>query len=209
MKLIITTSLLALASYLPRATADEGIDELCRELLDSIAADDPVAYAQCYTTISHRKRQISKLNLPSHAVDRQRLLAKLRLRNTTIRHSFRIMREQIADPKAKIEFVSAEANVKTETFMGVRITCTSRILCRFRVNGEEWVLDLDDGILLDGQWFLSDDPSSLENRFRIINFRPSGRDKEGNIVYGRVVEKRQETDRNSARKNQQLQKKLK
>ena len=161
MKLIITTSLLALVSYLPRATADEGIDELCRELLDSIAADDPVAYAQCYTTVRHRKNQISKLNLPSHAVDRQRLLAKLRKRNTTIRHSFRIMQEQIGDPKAKIEFVSAEANVETVTFMGVRTTGTSRILCRFRVNGEEWVLDLDDGVLLDGQWFLSDDPSSL------------------------------------------------
>jgi len=174
---------------LPGATADEGIDELCRELLDSIVADDPVAYAQCYTTISHRKKQISKLNLPSHAVDRQRLLGKLRDRNTTIRHSFRIMREQIADPKAKIEFLSAEANVETETFMGVRTTGTSRILCRFRVNGEEWVLNLDDGVLLNGQWFLSDDPSSLENRFKMINFRPSGRDKEGNIVYGRVIEK--------------------
>ena len=99
------------------------------------------------------------------------------------------MREQIADPKAKIEFVSAEANMETETFMGVRTTGTSRILCRFRVNGEEWVLDLDDGVLLDGQWFLSDDPSSMENRFRMINFRPSGRDKEGNIAYGRIVEK--------------------
>ena len=202
MKLIITTSLLALASYLPRATADEGIDELCRELLDSIAADDPVAYAQCYSTNRHRKRQMSKLGPSLSAEDTQRLLGKFRQRNTTIRHSFRIMREQIPDPKAEIKFVSAEANVKTETFMGVRTTGTSRILCRFRVNGEEWVLDLDDGILLDGQWFLSDDPSSLENRFRMINFRPSGRDKEGNIVYGRVVEKRQETDRNSARKNQ-------
>jgi len=187
MKLIITTSLLALASYLPRATADERIDELCRELLDSIAADDPVAYAQCYTTISHRKRQISKLNLPSHAVDRQRLLGKLRDRNTTIRHSFRIMREQIADPKAKIEFVSAEANVETETFMGVRTTGTSRILCRFRVNGEEWVLDLDDGVLQDGQWFLSDDPVSLETPTKKILFRPSGRDKDGRIIYGRVI----------------------
>ena len=37
---------------------------------------------------------------------------------------------------------------------------------------------------LNGQWFLSDDPSSMENRFRMINFRPSGRDKEGNIVKG-------------------------
>ena len=99
------------------------------------------------------------------------------------------MREQIGDPKAKIEFVSAEANVETVTFMGVRTTGASRILCRFRVNGEEWVLDLDDGVLLDGQWFLSDDPSSLENRFKMINFRPSGRDKEGNIVYGRVIKK--------------------
>ena len=187
MKLIITTSLLALASYLPRATADEGIDELCRELLDSIAADDPVAYAQCYTTISHRKRQISKLNLPSHAVDRQRLLAKLRLRNTTIRHSFRIMREQIADPKAKIKFVSAEAKVKTETFRGLTITTTSQILLRFRVDEEEWVLHLDDGVLQDGQWFLSDDPVSLETPTKKILFRPSGRDKDGRIIYGRVI----------------------
>ena len=103
------------------------------------------------------------------------------------------------EPEAEPE---PEAKVKTETFRGLTITTTSQILLRFRVDEEEWVLDLDDGILLDGQWFLSDDPSSLENRFRMINFRPSGRDKEGNIVYGRVVEKRQETDRNSARKNQ-------
>ena len=187
MKLIIITSLLALASYSPRATADERIDELCRELLDSIAADDPVAYAQCYTTISHWKRVISKLNTTGDPVDRQRLLGKLRDRNTTIRHSFRIMREQIADPKAKIEFVSAEANVETETFMGVRTTGTSRILCRFRVNGEEWVLDLDDGVLLDGQWFLSDDPVSLETPTKKILFRPSGRDKDGRLIYGRVI----------------------
>ena len=187
MKLIIITTLLALASYSPRATADERIDELCRELLDSIAADDPVAYAQCFTTISHRKRQISKLNLPGHAVDRQRLLAKLRERNTTIRHSFRIMREQIADPKAKIEFVSAEANVETETFMGVRTTGTSRILLRFRVDEEEWVLHLDDGVLLDSQWFLSDDPVSLETPTKKILFRPSGRDKDGRLIYGRVI----------------------
>ena len=187
MKLIVTSSLLALASYLPRATAVEGIDELCRELLDSIAADDPVAYAQCFTTISHRKRQISNLNHPGHAVDRQRILAKLRERNTTIRHSFRIMREQIANPKAKIEFVSAEANVKTETFMGVRTTGTSRILLRFRVDEEEWVLHLDDGVLQDGQWFLSDDPVSLETPTKKILFRPSGRDKDGRIIYGRVI----------------------
>jgi len=209
MKHIFAALVLAMACCSFSAAAEDGVEELCREVLNSIAADDPVAYAQCYSTNRHRKRQMSKLGPSLSAEDTQRLLAKLRLRNTTIRHSFRIMREQIADPKAKIEFVSAEANVKTETFMGVRITCTSRILCRFRVNGEEWVLDLDDGVLLDGQWFLSDDPSSLENRFKMINFRPSGRDNEGNIVYGRVVEKRQETDRNSARKNQQLQKKLK
>jgi hypothetical protein len=189
MKHIITASVLALASCLPSAAADEGIEELCRELLDSIAADDPVAYAQCYTTIRHRKRQMSKLNPPVSAKDRQRLLGKLRDRNTTIRYSFRIMREQIAGPKAKIEFVSAEAKVETLEFKGVRTAGTSEILCRFRVNGEEWVLDLDDGILLDGQWFLSDDPSSLENRFKRINFRPSGRDKEGNTIYGRVIEK--------------------
>jgi hypothetical protein len=41
MKHVITASVLALASCLPSAAADEGIDELCRELLDSIAADDP------------------------------------------------------------------------------------------------------------------------------------------------------------------------
>ena len=187
MKLIITTSLLAFASYLPRATAVEGIDELCRELLDSIAADDPVAYAQCYTTISHRKKQISKLNLSSHDVDRQRLLGKLRDRNTTIRHSFRIMREQIPDPKAKIQFVSAEAKVKTETFKGLTITATSQILLRFRVNEEEWILHLDDGVLQDGQWFLSDDPVSLETPTKKILFRPSGRDKDGRIIYGRVI----------------------
>ena len=187
MKLIIITTLLALASYSPRATADEGIDELCRELLDSIAADDPVAYAQCYTTISHRKKQISKLNLSSHAVDRQRILAKLRERNTTIHHSFRIMREQIPDPKAKIKFVSAEAKVKTETFRGLTITATSQILLRFRVDEEEWVLHLDDGVLQDGQWFLSDDPVSLETPTKKILFRPSGRDKNGRIIYGRVI----------------------
>ena len=187
MKHIIVASVLALASCLPNAAADEGIDELCRELLDSIAADDPVAYAQCYTGIRHRKRAMSLLIVSDE--DRQRLLDKFRDRNTTIRHSFRIMQEQIAGPKAKIEFISAEAKVETETFRGVRTTLTSQILCRFRVNGEEWVLDLDDGILLDGQWFLSDDPSSLENGMKRINFRPSGRDKEGNTIYGRVVEK--------------------
>ena len=206
MKHICAASVLAMACCSFSAAAEDGIEELCREVLNSIAADDPVAYAQCYSTNRHRKRQMSKLGPSLSSEDTQRLLGKFRQRNTTIRHSFRIMREQIPDPKAEIKFVSAEAKVKTETFMGVRITCTSRILCRFRVNGEEWVLDLDDGVLLDGQWFLSDDPSSLENRFRMINFRPSGRDNEGNIVYGRVVEKRQETDRNSARKNQQLQK---
>ena len=42
---------------------------------------------------------------------------------------------------------------------------------------------------LNGQWFLSDDPSSMENRFGMFKFGPSVRDKEGNIVYGRVVEK--------------------
>ncbi len=188
MKHIIAASVLVLASCLPGAAEDEGIDELCRELLDSIAADDPVAYAQCYTTIRHQKRAMSLLSVSDE--DRQRHLGKLRDRNTTIRHSFRIMREQIAGPKAKIEFVSAEAKVGTETFRGFRSTGTSQILCRFRVNGEEWVLDLDDGILLDGQWFLSDDPSSLENRLKRIDFRPSGRDKEGNIIYGRVEEKK-------------------
>ncbi len=187
MKHIIFASVLTLASCLPNATADEGIDELCRELLDSIAADDPVAYAQCYTTIRHRKRAMSLLSVSDE--DTQRLMDKLRDRNTTIRHSFRIMREQIAGPKAKIEFISAEAKVETENFGGVRTTLTSQILCRFRVNGEAWVLNLDDGILLDGQWFLSDDPSSLENSMKKISFRPSGRDKEGNTEYGRVVEK--------------------
>ena len=189
MKHIISAIILAMTSYLPGAAADNGIEELCRELLDSIAANDPVAYAQCYTTFRHRKKAMDNLNLPADAVDRKRLLGKLRDRNTTIRHSFKIMRDQIIDDLAEIEFVSVEANVKTETFMGVRTTGTSRIVCRFRVDGEEWVLDLDDGILLDGMWYLSDDPSSLENRFKKINFRPSGRDAEGNIIYGRVTQK--------------------
>ena len=209
MKHIFAALVLAMACCSFSAAAEDGVEELCREVLNSIAADDPVAYAQCYSTNRHRKRQMSKLGPSLSAEDTQRLLGKFRQRNTTIRHSFRIMREQIPDPKAEIKFLSAEAKVKTETFRGLTITTTSQILLRFRVDDEEWVLDLDDGVLQDGQWFLSDDPSSLENRFRMINFRPSGRDKEGNIVYGRVVEKRQETDRNSARKNQQLQKKLK
>lgn len=189
MKHIISAIMLAMTSCLPSAVADEGIEELCRELLESIAANDPVAYAQCYTTIRHRKKQMGKLNCPVDAVDRKRLLGKLRDRNTTIRNSFKIMRDHIIDAMAEIEFVSVEANVKTETFMGVRATGTSRIVCRFRVDSEEWVLDLDDGILLDGMWYLSDDPSYLENRFKKINFRPSGKDAEGNTIYGRVTEK--------------------
>ena len=169
------------------AAAEDGIEELCREVLNSIAADDPVAYAQCYSTNRHRKRQMSKLGPPLSADDTQRLLGKFRQRNTTIRHSFRIMREQIPDPKAKIKFVSAEAKVKTETFRGLTITTTSQILLRFRVDEEEWVLHLDDGVLQDGQWFLSDDPVSLETPTKKILFRPSGRDKDGRIIYGRVI----------------------
>jgi hypothetical protein len=189
MKRLMAASVIVLASCLVSATADEGIDELCRELLDSIAADDPVAYAQCYSTIRHRKRQLSKSAPPVPAEDRQRLLGKFRERNTTIRHSFRIMREQVPDPKTKIKFVSAEAKVTTETFRGLSITGASEILCRFRVNNEQWVLVLDDGILLDGQWFLGDDPVSLETPTKKIRFRPSGRDKDGRIIYGRVTKK--------------------
>ena len=36
---------LAMACCPFRAAADDGIDELCREVLHSIAADEPVAYA--------------------------------------------------------------------------------------------------------------------------------------------------------------------
>ena len=187
MKHIFAALVLAMACCSFSATADEGIDELCREVLNSIAADDPVAYAQCYSTNRHRKRQMSKLGPSLSAEDTQRLLGKFRQRNTTIRHSFRIMREQIPDPKAEIKFVSAEAKVKTETFRGLTITTTSQILLRFRVDEEEWVLDLDDGVLLDGQWFLSDDPVSLETPTKKILFRPSGRDKDGRIIYGRVI----------------------
>ncbi len=79
-----------------------------------------------------------KPSLP--AADRQRLLGKFRQRNTTIRHSLRIMREQIPDPKAEIEFISTEANVETETVRGVSFTKSSEILLRFRVDDEEWVL---------------------------------------------------------------------
>ena len=187
MKHIFSASVLAMACCSFSEAAEDGIEELCREVLNSIAADDPVAYAQCYSTNRHRKRQTSKLGPPLSTDDTQRLLGKFRQRNTTIRHSFRIMREQIPDPKAKIQFVSAEAKVKTETFRGLTITATSQILLRFRVDEEEWVLDLDDGILLDGQWFLSDDPVSLETPTKKILFRPSGRDKDGRIIYGRVI----------------------
>jgi hypothetical protein len=86
-----------------------------------------------------------------------------------------------------IKFVSADAKVKTETFRGLTTTTTSQILLRFRVGDEEWVMDLDDGVLKDGQWFLSDDPASLETPTKKILFRPSGRDKDGRIIYGRVI----------------------
>ena len=189
MKRKIAGSLLALLICLGSATADEGIDKLCRELLNSLAADDPVAYAQCYTTYRQTEQRWSKVEPPLPEHEMKRLLGKLRERNTTIRHSFRIMREQIADPKAKIEFVSAEAEVNTKTFMGVVITGTTDLVCRFRVNDEEWILDLDDAILLDGHWFITDDPASLETPANKINFRPSGKDKYGRIIYGRVTEK--------------------
>jgi hypothetical protein len=172
------------------ASADEGVSELCKDLINSIAADDPVAYAQCYTTIQHRKRGMSSTWT---AEDMKRIQDKFRQRNTTIWHSFRVIREQIADPKARLQFVSAEAKVKTETFRNVRVAITSSILCRFRVNGQEWVLLLDDGIFLDGRWFLADDPVSLETPKRKIRFRPSGRDKDGHLIYGRVIEKNSTT----------------
>ncbi|MBT3468317.1 MAG: hypothetical protein HN467_03235 [Opitutae bacterium] len=187
MKHIFAALVLTMACCSFSVAAEDGIEELCREVLNSIVADDPVAYAQCYSTNRHRKRQMSKLGLPLSTDDTQRLLGKFRQRNTTIRHSFRIMREQIPDPKAKIKFVSAEAKVKTETFRGLTITTTSQILLRFRVDDEEWVLHLDDGVLQDGQWFLSDDPVSLETPTKKILFRPSGRDKDGRIIYGRVI----------------------
>ena len=187
MKHIFSASVLAMACCSFSEAAEDGIEELCREVLNSIAADDPVAYAQCYSTNRHRKRQMSKLGSSLSADDTQRLLGKFRQRNTTIRHSFRIMREQIPDPKAEIKFVSAEAKVKTETFRGLTITTTSQILLRFRVDEEEWVLHLDDGVLQDGQWFLSDDPVSLETPTKKILFRPSGRDKDGRLIYGRVI----------------------
>ena len=187
MKQISAVLVLAMACCSFSAAAEDGIEELCREVLNSIASDDPVAYAQCYSTNRHRKRQMSKLGPPLSTDDTRRLLGKFRQRNTTIRHSFRIMREQIPDPKAEIKFLSAEAKVKTETFRGLTITTTSQILLRFRVDEEEWVLHLDDGVLQDGQWFLSDDPVSLETPTKKILFRPSGRDKDGRIIYGRVI----------------------
>jgi len=187
MKHIFAALFIAMACCSFSVAAEDGIEELCREVLNSIVADDPVAYAQCYSTNRHRKRQMSKLGPPLSTEDTQRLLSKFRQRNTTIRHSFRIMREQIPDPKAKIKFVSAEAKVKTETFRGLTITATSQILLRFRVDEEEWVLHLDDGVLQDGQWFLSDDPVSLETPTKKILFRPSGRDKDGRLIYGRVI----------------------
>jgi hypothetical protein len=187
MKHIFAALVLAMACCSLSVAAEDGIEELCREVLNSIAADDPVAYAQCYSTNRHRKWQMSKLGPPLSADDTQRLLGKFRQRNTTIRHSFRIMREQIPDPKAKIKFVSAEAKVKTETFKGLTITATSQILLRFRVDDEEWALHLDDGVLQDGQWFLSDDPVSLETPNKKILFRPSGRDRDGRLIYGRVI----------------------
>ena len=131
---------------------------------------------------------MSKLEPALPAADRQRLLEKFRQRNTTIRHSFRIMREQIPGAKAKIEFVSAEAKVETEMFRGLRVTKSGEILLRFRVNDEEWALRLDDGISLDGEWFLGDDPISLETPTKKILFRPSGKDKDGRLIYGRVIE---------------------
>ena len=187
MKHICAVLVLAMACCSFSAAAEDGIEELCREVLNSIASDDPVAYAQCYSTNRHRKRQMSKLGPPLSTDDTRRLLGKFRQRNTTIRHSFRIMREQIPDPKAEIKFLSAEAKFKTETFRGLTITTTSQILLRFRVDEEEWVLHLDDGVLQDGQWFLSDDPVSLETPTKKILFRPSGRDKDGRIIYGRVI----------------------
>ena len=187
MKHIFAALVLTMACCTLSAAAKDGIEELCREVLNSIAADDPVAYAQCYSTNRHRKWQMSKLGPPLSADDTQRLLGKFRQRNTTIRHSFRIMREQIPDPKAKIQFVSVDAKIKTETFRGLTITATSQILLRFRVDDEEWALHLDDGVLQDGQWFLSDDPVSLETPTKKILFRPSGRDRDGRLIYGRVI----------------------
>jgi hypothetical protein len=189
MKRIMTALLLALASCAISARADEGVNELCRDLINSIAADDPVAYAQCYTTIRHRKSGMKKISPTLTDKDMQRIEDKFRKRNTTIRHSFRIIREQIADPKARMQFVSAEAKVKTEMFGNTNVTVTSSILCRFKVNEQEWVLLLDDGIFLDNRWFLSDDPVSLETPTKKIGFRPSGRDKDGRIIYGRVTKK--------------------
>ena len=187
MKHIFAALVLAMACCSFNAAAEDGIEELCREVLNSIAADDPVAYAQCYSTNRHRKRQMSKLGPPLSTDDTRRLLGKFRQRNTTIRHSFRIMREQIPDPKAEIKFLSVKAKVKKENFRGLTITTTSQILLRFRVDEEEWVLHLDDGVSLNGEWFLSDDPVSLETPTKKILFRPSGRDKDGRIIYGRVI----------------------
>ena len=184
MKRIMPALVLALVSWGASVKADEGVNELCKDLINSIAADDPVAYAQCFTTIRQIKSGTKMMAPKLTDKDMQRIEDKFRKRNTTIRHSFRIIQEQIADPKASLKFVSAEAKVKTENFGTTRVTSTSSILCRFKVNEQEWVLNLDDGVFLEDQWFLSDDPVSLETHDKKILFRLF------DSRYGRVIEKK-------------------
>lgn len=184
MKRIMPAMVLALVCWEVNAKADEGVNELCRDLINSIAADDPVAYAQCFTTIRQIKSGAKMMAPTLTDKDLQRIEDKFRKRNTTIRHSFRIIQEQIGDPKASLKFVSAEAKVKTEKIGNTHVTSTSSILCRFNVNEQKWVLRLDDGVLLENQWFLSDDPVSLETHQKKILLRPF------NGKYGHVTEKK-------------------
>ena len=173
----------ALTGGAASATADEDVDNLCTDLINSIAANDLIAYAQCWSTIRHTTRGMKTLFPNLTDKDMQRIEDKFHARNTTIRHSFRVIREQVTDPNAKIQFVSAETRVKTETIGDNEISGFSMLLCRFRVNEQEWLLKLDDGILLDNRWFLSDDPVSLETHEKRIKLRKfKGK-------YGHVTEK--------------------
>ena len=152
------------------ANVDEGIDHLARKLIQAISVNDPIAYAQCFTTVDQTLDGLQVMFPRITEKELNRFRKKFHDRNVGIRHSFDIIRKQIPETESKVVFVSAEAE-GFEDIDAIDATSCSTIRLRFSIDGLPWTLTLDDGILLGNYWYLGDDPVSLESERTKINLR--------------------------------------
>lgn len=153
-------------------SAEEALGE---SLVAAIAADDVVAYSQCWIS-SRRIVAMMKgigIDLPADAPNDIR--EKHALRNKDIAESFRKIQSLIDSRKIDRQSIRLKECVALSVRERKAPNGTIKKAGRFNlvliVNGEEWRFDINDGFVDNGVWYFSDSPVNLFAGDTILSFR--------------------------------------